>query len=246
MRVRSVLSWMAAAVLALGMPGAVYAGNLVTNGDFTQYTGGIGQLKPGTGATTELTGWTVDPSVGTGGNPGNWLFDGNNIAAGSAMQGGPVFLWGPPSPPPVAGNILAMDGDSLFRGSIWQEITGLVTGQTYDLTFYRSSGQLTSFSGPTETQFQVSFGGATQSTSLIQNASESWSGSWIKESMTFTATGTSQILTFLAIGTPDNVPPIALLSGIELQAVPEPSTLVGLGIGLVGMGLVRRFRKRSA
>lgn len=248
MRVRSICAWLAALVVALGAPGAVLAGNLVSNGDFSQVTGGFGLLAPSVGANTALADWTVDPAVV---NSGNWLFDGTNIAAGSNDPNGKVFLWGPPIAPPVPGNILAMDGDTQYRAAISQTIQGLTPGNTYELTFYRSGGQLTAFSGPTETRVQVSFGGDTQTTSTIANASQSWYGSWLQETMTFTASSTSQLLSFLAYGTPDNVPPLALLTGIQLQevntpVVPEPSSIVALGIGLVGVGLARRFRGRRS
>ena len=50
----------------------------------------------------------------------------------------------------------------------------------------------------------------------------------------------SEVLSFLAIGTPNGVPPFALLDGVTLTtAVPEPSTLSLMVVGLLGLGAVR-------
>ena len=52
------------------------------------------------------------------------------------------------------------------------------------------------------------------------SAPGSFSG-WMTESFKFTANSTSELLSFLAVGTPSgNVPPFALLDGVSLTAVP--------------------------
>lgn len=247
MRIRTIGAWLTALVVALGAPGAVLAGNLVSNGDFTQFTGGYGMLYNAQWqGPTNLTNWTNQAGV-----PGlTWLFNGSDIGAGTTSFGSKMFLHGPPSSPPVAGNVLAMDGDSQYRASLSQTILGLNPGTQYELTFYRSAGQQSDYSGATTTALQVTFGGDVQTTSTINNASQSWYGSWLKETMSFTAASTSQVLSFLAIGAPTNLPPIALLTGIDLReatpppAVPEPSSIVALGIGLAGLGLARRIRRQ--
>ena len=58
--------------------------------------------------------------------------------------------------------------------------------------------------------------------------------------MTFTATGSSELLSFLSVGTPTGLPPIATLDGVSLTLVPEPAALGLLGVGLVGLVAVRR------
>ncbi|QXQ08678.1 PEPxxWA-CTERM sorting domain-containing protein [Sphingosinicellaceae bacterium] len=61
--------------------------------------------------------------------------------------------------------------------------------------------------------------------------------------MTFTASAVSQVLSFLAVGTPNGAPPISFLDGVSLTAaVPEPATwgLMLVGFGAVGITARRR------
>ena len=56
--------------------------------------------------------------------------------------------------------------------------------------------------------------------------------------MTFTADAVNPVLTFLSVGTPDGLPPFALLDGVSLKAVPEPSAAL---LGALGaLALLRR------
>jgi len=69
------------------------------------------------------------------------------------------------------------------------------------------------------------------------------------ESFSYIATSSTEVLSFLAVGTPSGVPPFALLDGVSLNAntVPEPESYTLLGIGLLGILSVRRQqRNRSA
>ncbi len=89
----------------------------------------------------------------------------------------------------------------------------------------------------------VSLGGQSFTTSSIAVASGGFSG-WMTQTFTFTATGASEALTFLAQGTPTGLPPIAALDGVSLVAVPEPGSiaLFAAGLGLLGL----RFYHRRA
>ena len=59
----------------------------------------------------------------------------------------------------------------------------------------------------------------------------------------FTAKSTSQLLSFLSIGTPLGLPPAALLDGVSLTTVPEPATWAMMIMGFFGLGAVLRRRR---
>jgi hypothetical protein len=70
---------------------------------------------------------------------------------------------------------------------------------------------------------------------------------WNEQTMTFTATSASELLSFLALGGPSGVPPVALLADVSLNpnSVPEPASVVLLG-GAVGFfAICMRRRRRS-
>jgi len=72
---------------------------------------------------------------------------------------------------------------------------------------------------------------------------------WNLESMTFIATSTSELLNFLAIGTPLGESPVSLLADVSLTQVPltqvpEPGTFAVLGVGLLGLLTVVRVQSR--
>ena len=81
----------------------------------------------------------------------------------------------------------------------------------------------------------------TFATAVANNANHGFTG-WKQEAVTFTAGSTSQLLSFLAVGTPNGEPPFSLLDGVSMQAVPEPGTLalVGLGVCMLAVGARRR------
>ena len=58
--------------------------------------------------------------------------------------------------------------------------------------------------------------------------------------MTFTADAVNPVLSFLSVGAPDGLPPFAVLDGVSLEAVPEPSAAL---LGALGaLALLRRRR----
>ncbi len=63
--------------------------------------------------------------------------------------------------------------------------------------------------------------------------------------MNFTASGASDLLSFLAVGTPTGEPPFSLLDGVDAE-VPEPSSVLLIaGVAVVAAGL-RKLRRRAA
>lgn len=230
------------ALSALAVSGR--ADNLVTNGSFEITTAGSGQLN----YNTVAPGWTTDGynfifAAGTSDDLGT---------SGSVGQYGSLWLWGPgdgsanglPAASPDGGNFLAADG-AFQVGAIQQTIDGLTAGDSYTVGFWWAAAQQYTFDGDTTEQWQVSLGAQTQSTVVQANPSHGFSG-WMYQTFTYTADSASEVLSFLSIGTPNGVPPFALLDGVSLDAsAPEPSSLV-LMLGVLGVaGSLRGWRLKK-
>lgn len=224
--------------------GSAQAQNLVTNGSFELSTNGPGQL----GYNTNATGWSSSAS-----NAYNFLFasgTADSLTNSPIGQYGNLPLWGPndgsanglPASSPDGGNFVGADG-AFQVGAIQQTINGLTVGSQYVVGFYWAAAQQDNFYGPNTEQWQVSLGSETQSTAVYSNASQGFSG-WMYQTFTFTADATSDVLSFLAIGTPSGEPPFSLLDGVSMSA-PEPASLALLGVGVVGLGGVLRRRRRA-
>jgi len=224
---------------------AVAAPNLVQNGGFE---------------TTTLTHSSSFATYFTGSNAvANWTTNGYNLLffPGSATTtggdteygAGNVKLHGPANgtangfaDSPSGGNFVAADG-AFYVSPIQQMLTGLVVGKRYTVGFDWAAGQQLGFDGPTSEQWQVSLGGQTQATAVWSNPSHGFKP-WSHEAFTYTATATTELLSFLAVGTPSGRPPFSLLDGVSTAAVPEPAAwaLMLGGLGLVGGALRARRR----
>jgi hypothetical protein len=213
------------------VPSVVLAGgNLVTNGNFTD---------------TNPSTWTNNLSLDTTITATGWNKLGPNVyLAMDASQN--TAVWGPGNgvangltTSPTGGPLVMIDGGPSFRSGVEQTVGGLTVGHTYSLSFYDAAAQQYGTDGPTTSYMQVNFGTDTQYTSAYSIGDQGFSG-WNLETMSFTATSTSQLLQFLAVGNVD-LPPYMLVSGISLMdttvvPVPEPSTVTMMAFSLAGMG----------
>jgi hypothetical protein len=150
---------------------------------------------------------------------------------------------------PSGGNFLALDGALTsantpplgIRAAISQTLTGLEVGVPVDVEFNWAAAQQAGFLGPTTEQLDVSLGGVTQSTPMV-GIPEAGFEDWMHQEFTFTPTMSSEVLSFLAIGTPEmgvanGGPPFVLLDGgVEAREVPELSTWAMMILGFAGLG----------
>jgi hypothetical protein len=255
-----------AAVGALALAPLLSAGaqaaNLVQNGGFETNTLPL-PLNPADASGAEidsnwnyngdLTGWSS-----TGGSTYNILFFGN-VAAASSINADTRFTASEAqhlnsnfdSLSPNGGNFMGLDGDPVANGPLEQTIGGLIVGDKYELSFYWAGTELSNRTGFGTIQLTGSLGGDPFATTPYPNSNGagtpgSFSG-WLPVNLTFTANSTSELLSFLAVGTPSgNLPPFALLDGVSLTAVPEPSTWAMMLLGFGGLGYAAYRRRRTA
>ena len=238
------ITHIALALVALaGLSGAAQAAgpNLVKNGGFEVLTNGVGQFDNNTSAT----GWTS--------NGYNFIF-GPGTADNGGVNGqyGNLQLWGPgngstngfTAASPTGGNFVGADGAYLVA-PIQQTIKGLVVGAVYNVGFDWAGAQQSGYTGETTEQWKVSFGNQQIDTAVLTNESHGFTG-WRQESFSFTATSVSQVLSFLAVGTPNGEPPFSLLDGVTVSgAVPEPATWAMMILGMGAVGATSRLRRRQ-
>lgn len=245
-RIAVILFAMSVAIFGM-VPVEASATQFVTNGNFTSTDlsspGGY-ICKQGTTCTSNVTDWSStcnSNSCGNGATAASLLFPNTN---GSAFNNGNA-LYGATNAP-GGGNTIAIDGDPVYGASISQTISGLNVGTTYTLTFNQAAGQQRGLSGATTEKWAVTFGNDLQNSTVMYNPSQGFVG-WYAQAMTFKATSASEVLSFLAIGTPGGEPPVALLSNVAINgAVPEPATwaMMLVGLGLSGVAMRRRAQSR--
>ena len=238
-------------VLLAGAALPATAANLVTNGSFET-------VAPGSPASFEigphylyngnLIGWTSAAGSGTNANGAyNVLFDSATATTADAStrytagEQQRIASENYAGASPDGGNFVGLDGDTAANGALSQLISGLTVGKTYKLSFYWAGTQFSNRTGDTTERLDVSFGGDSFSTATVGGPTHYFAG-WYGVTQNFVATNSSQLLSFLSVGTPSGLPPVALLDGVSLTAVPEPASWALMIAGFVMVGAAARRR----
>jgi len=131
----------------------------------------VDQFNPGGGLTA------AGKNGFNAANPVGWTGGTGLIAIGkdgteTDFVNGQYGVYGPFPPAPPGGNYIQADGNPDFGTSFYQNLTGLIPGTTYTLSFWQAAGQQNGFSGATTEQWIVALStGVLQVTGVAPPAS---------------------------------------------------------------------------
>ncbi len=232
--------------LAVAATGRASAQSLVTNGNFAS-SSYVFNNQFGTGFGGQgVTGWTGTTGYNLYFFNGTATTNSANTQYNSGYNTGSEKLYASGSftgSSPTGDNFVAMDADPAVGGGggVSQTINNLTVGAAYQISFVWAASQLQSRTGQTTEDLKVSLGSQYFTTPTVTNPSNGFTG-WFTQVTTFTATTTSELLSFLSQGTPTGFPPVVLLTDVSMTRVPEPGTLAVLSVGLAGLLATRRRR----
>ena len=182
--------------------------NLITNGDFES---NVGLSNGAWGVYGSIDGWN------TLSGPGIEIQKNTIVTAQSGSQ--------------------YVELDSYSNSSMYQAITGLTIGQSYDLDFWYHTR---TNNGGNDNGINVYWGASAPGDLqlAISDLVSSQTYEWVEYSTNLVASAETMFLTFSAVGLNNSLG--GFIDSVTLNEVPEPSNIVLLTIGLLGLMISRR------
>lgn len=177
--------------------------------------------------------------IGTGQLPAGWIASGspdtmdenNNLGVSGVSV---TFGITPSGPSPDGGTWIGFARSGNVIESYGQLVTGLTVGTQYDISWYQGNfGYLGTMDYLSSNAIEVLIGGVSAGSGSTLPLASNWS----TDSIMFTATSGSAQIDFRLMSAAASY---FSIDGIALTAVPEPSTALLIGLGLVGMSATKR------